>query len=118
MGPSFDYDDYQDLRITSGLPVLRPKSMPSAEITPCQLTFWYLSDLNAQLVPNCGSVHYRWPRGPIGPFAGQNHKNGYVCFKVIDRYNRRAGQIGSPAFRGITRNKKHDMWMPVPGTIV
>jgi hypothetical protein len=58
------------------------------------------------------SVHRGWSRRPIGPSAGQNHEDGHPFFRIVPRYHRRARQIGSPAFHGITRNEKHEMGMP------
>ncbi len=67
---------------------------------------------------NCRSVHNRWFRRPIGPIANQDHENSYPFFRIIRRHNGRAWQIGSPALRRVTRNKKHQMWMPVLAVVV
>lgn len=58
------------------------------------------------------SVNDRGSRRPIGPFADPDEENRRPFFRVIRRHNRRARQIGSPAFRRVARNKKHQMRMP------
>jgi hypothetical protein len=46
-----------------------------------------------------GSVRHR----PIGPCANRDHLNSHPFFRIICRQNRRARQIGSPAFRRVAR---------------
>jgi len=71
-----------------------------------------------RLTSNCKSVHNRRSRRQIGPFANPDHENRRPFFRVIRRHNRRARQIGSPAFRRVARNKKHQVRMPAPASIV
>ena len=65
-----------------------------------------------------GSVGHRRKWCAIGPFADEDHENSDPFFRVVRGHNRRAGQIGSPAFRCVARNKKHQMWMPTPAAVV
>jgi hypothetical protein len=46
-----------------------------------------------------GSVRHR----PSGPCANRDHLNSHPFFRIICRQNRRARQIGSPAFRRVAR---------------
>jgi hypothetical protein len=48
----------------------------------------------------------------VGPFADPDEENSHPFFRVIRRHKWRARQIGSPAFRRVARNKKHQMRMP------
>jgi hypothetical protein len=45
-------------------------------------------------------------------FITKTMKTVTPFFRIVPCYQRRAGELGSPAFRGITRNEKHEMWMP------
>src|ERR1700733_13169261 len=64
-----------------------------------------------------GSVRHRRRARPIGPCANRDHLNSHPFFRIICRQNRRARQVGSPAFRRVARNEKHQMWMPVRALI-
>lgn len=55
---------------------------------------------------------------PVRPFANPDEENSDPFLRVIRRHHWRIGQIGSPFFRRVSRNKKHHVWMPALVTVV
>ena len=54
---------------------------------------------------------------PVGPIADPDEENRRPFFGIIRGHHRRARQIGSPALRRVSWNKKHQVRMPVFGFV-
>ena len=86
---------------------------PTGHSPPIRLNWQILS---TPAVPSMVVVGSRgWRR--IRPSADPDEENRRPFFGIIRGHHRRARQIGSPTFRSVTRNKKHQVRMPVFGFV-